>query len=278
MTTKFTYQTLNIERKIKYVLLFFVSIFIVVNIGVDFFTAKSQNYSFYFSEALIFSSYWLLFVPLVQLFLKFVKRTYGFVKHFMIFTIVVLIHSLTYPFLVWLFSKIYYYHTFEYFQTFRFGLSAYLIKTLIIYAFILLSYSIFKIQRNFNNFNSEKNIEPEIQNYISSIIVLDNTRKVIINVEDIFYFSANSPYVNIFHNQKKYLHSETLKSLEKKLNAQLFVRIHKSHIVNVTKISSLQSRKNGDYDITLSDSTSLRVSRNYAKKFKEIFEHHLAIK
>lgn len=67
------------------------------------------------------------------------------------------------------------------------------------------------------------------------MIVLDNTRKVIINVEDIFYFSANSPYVNIFHNQKKYLHSETLKSLEKKLNAQLFVRIHKSHIVNVKK-------------------------------------------
>ena len=82
MTTKFAYQTLSIEHKIKYVLLFFVSIFIVVNIGVDFFTAKSQNYSFYFSEALIFSSYWLLFVPLVQLFLKlkFCRQIYAKIK------------------------------------------------------------------------------------------------------------------------------------------------------------------------------------------------------
>ena len=119
------------------------------------------------------------------------------------------------------------------------------------------------------------------QSFISSIITSDrNNKKIIIDVNEILYFSANSPYVNIFHLSKKYLHTETLKSLETQLDDKQFIRIHKSHIVNSDKIISIQSRKNGDYDVTLIDNTNLRMSRNYVAKFKSNFgkQHHLAIK
>ncbi|MNY49270.1 Sensory transduction protein LytR [compost metagenome] len=95
-----------------------------------------------------------------------------------------------------------------------------------------------------------------------------------LDVNDIFYISANSPYVNIYHISKKYLHNETLKSLENQLDQQHFIRIHKSYIVNLQKITCYQSRQNGDYDVVLSDGAILRVSRNYAKHFKSKFEQY----
>lgn len=269
---------MNDRQRLKMILPLLFSLFIFVNIGVDFFTAKIQNYSFYFSESLLFSFYWLLFVPFAHLLLMLLKRTDVFLKQLLYFIIVVVIHLVTYPFLVWVISKIFYEHTFDYLQTFKFGLSSYFIKTLIIYGCSLIFYSFFKTQNRHINSIKEKKIVQQQQNYISSMLVVDNRKKVIINVNDIFYFSANSPYINIFHTEKKYLHTDTLKSLENRLNHQTFVRIHKSHIVNLSKIKTLQSRKNGDYDVTLLDNTSLRVSRNYVKNLKENFGHHLTIK
>jgi DNA-binding LytR/AlgR family response regulator len=190
-------------------------------------------------------------------------------------------HLFSYPALVWFISKIFFQHTFDYWQTFNFGLSAYFIKTVIIYGFSFVTFTSWK--KRSRSLQVSETIEEKIdkQNFISSVLVSDNNnQKLLLQINDILYFSANSPYINIFHLSKKYLHTETLKSLESKLNDQQFVRIHKSHIVNINKISSIQSRQNGDYDVTLLDNSILRVSRNYAKKFKSIFfqQHQLTIK
>lgn len=118
-------------------------------------------------------------------------------------------------------------------------------------------------------------IELPIQNFITSLIVSDfNNKKVVIDTNDIYYFSANSPYINIHHQTKKYLYSATLKSLQTQLNSDQFLRVHKSYVVNIGKVVSYQSRLNGDYDLLLSDNTVLRVSRNYAVIFKSAFEAH----
>lgn len=189
-------------------------------------------------------------------------------------------HLFLYPALVWIISKIFYNHTFDYWQTFNFGLSAYFIKTIIIYGFSLVAFTLLnkKIQAQ----QTEKEVEEktEKQNFISSILISDNNnKKLLLQANDILYFSANSPYISIYHSSKKHLHTETLKSLETQLDDKQFIRIHKSHIVNIKKIVSIQSRQNGDYDIILSDSTILRVSRNYAKDFKSKFseQHQLTI-
>ncbi|MGH9949634.1 MAG: LytR/AlgR family response regulator transcription factor, partial [Pyrinomonadaceae bacterium] len=70
---------------------------------------------------------------------------------------------------------------------------------------------------------------------------------------------------------KRYLHNETLKSILETLDNETFVRIHKSLIVNISNVRSYKSRLNGDYDLTVADGTSLRLSRTYAATFKEKF-------
>lgn len=248
------------------------------NIIIDYLITEFQNSSFYLSESLVFSSFWLLFLPSLIVLSKITVGSNQIRFDLIIISSFVAIHLIAYPALVWLLSKVFFNHTYSYLQTFNFGLSTYLIKSIIIYA---VSFFAIIITQN----RTEQKLMPivkEVKNssFISSILVSDNYKKVVLPVDDIYYFSANSPYVNIHCSSKKYLFTATLKNLESQLDKSQFVRIHKSYILNIGKVDSYKSRKNGDYDITLSDNASLRVSRSYANAFKTKFNelHRLANK
>ena len=276
LTIQQTYQIFQSKQKRNFIITVCIVLFIFANVILDFAYTLVQNSSFYISESLLFSSYWLLFFPLLTLVLKTKKERLE-IKLLSI-SLAIVFHLFLYPALVWIISKIIYNHTFDYWQTFNFGLSAYFIKTVIIYGFSFVVFTLLSRRVQSSQIEKEVEEETEKQNFISSILVTDhNNKKLLLQIKDTFYFSANSPYISIYHSSKKYLLTETLKSLEKQLDDNQFVRIHKSYIVNIHKISSIQSRQNGDYDITLSDNTILRVSRSYAKNFKSKF-HQLTTK
>lgn len=251
------------RQKLTYSITACLLLLALANILLDFLVTRFQHSRFYFSESLLFSSFWILFLPLLHMqSILAKKQPYGLWS----IGIMVVLHLVAYPALVLVLSKSFYYHTFSYGQTFDFGLTTYAIQLILIYSF---SFIIFK--NKFSNQPAVVNKLPK-QLGITSLIVSDsNSKKTILQTNDIFYFSANPPYVTIHHSSKKYLHTETLKSLETQLDNQ-FLRIHKSHLVNLSKVVSFQSRGNGDYDVVLSDHTQLRVSRNYVKDFKSKIE------
>lgn len=270
MTIQQTYRIFQNKQRLSFVVSACLLGMVVVNILLDYLFTLFQNSAFYISESLLFSSYWVLYLPLLFLLFKRIKRTENIGLNLAFAGFAVVIHLIAYPALVWLLSEIFYYHTFEYWQTFNFGLSAYFIKSMLVYGFFLLAFTLF-IKKEKSTIIKEA---IKSQNFISSIIITDNHNvKSVLEVNDISYISANSPYVDIHHLSKKYLHNETLKSLENQLNENQFIRIHKSYIINLQKVISYQSRQNGDYDVTLSDGTILRLSRNYAKDFKSKFTH-----
>ncbi|RBI92946.1 LytTR family transcriptional regulator [Elizabethkingia miricola] len=255
--------------------------FIAANIILDYLFTIFQNSSFYFSESLLFSSYWVIYILLLPLFFKLVGQLKKITSKLLLTNSAIVLHLIIYPALVWVLSEVFYNHTFPYWQTFNFAISAYFIKTVIIYGFLLVIITIYGQKLQSHTIAKGTIGENKTKNFISSLIVSDsNSTKIVLAVDDILYFSANTPYINIYHHSKKYLHTETLKSLESQLNNNQFVRIHKSYIVNINKIMSIQSRQNGDYDVTLLDNTILRVSRSYAKNFKDKFsqQHRVSTK
>lgn len=266
MTIDHYIQILKNKQKLSLAIFIVITLVIVTNILLDFTFTVYQNSVFYISESLLFSSYWLLFFPMPFLFIKLVRKTKNLSFRLIFLGSVISFHMLIYPALIWIISGFFYEHTFDYWQTLNYGLSAYFIKTVVIYGF---SFLVFELLKN-NTQSIDKDVDKKVaKSILTSLLVTDsNNIKVSLKVNDIFYFSANSPYINIHHSEKKYLHSETLRSLEEQLDESQFVRIHKSCIVNLNKIRTVQSRQNGDHDITLSDNTVLRVSRNYARKFK----------
>ncbi len=279
MALQITYPIIQNRQKLKSIFAVCLALLLVANIALDYLYALFQNSTFYISESLLFSSYWVLFLPLWALFQKLIKKTEKRTFKLFLISLLIAVHLLSYPTLVWILSKGFYSHTFSFWQTFNFGLSAYFIKTIIIYGFL---FTVFAFSNQKNEALSEGIIEEnKTKSAINSILISDgNNKRSVIAVNDIFYFSANSPYVDIYHLNRKYLHSETLKSLEAQLDPTQFVRVHKSHIINIDKISSVQSRHNSDYDITLTNGTILRLSRNYVKNFKLRFseQHQLTLK
>lgn len=63
-----------------------------------------------------------------------------------------------------------------------------------------------------------------------------------INFDEILYVESLKDYVNIKTENKEYIILDTLKSLESQL-PEIFLRIHKSFIINLNKIKSVSSKK-----------------------------------
>jgi DNA-binding LytR/AlgR family response regulator len=71
------------------------------------------------------------------------------------------------------------------------------------------------------------------------IFVRQKEKMVKIYIQDILFAEADRNYCRIYTPGKEYLLATPLKSLEEKLPAALFLRIHRSRIINVSKIDSI---------------------------------------
>jgi two-component system LytT family response regulator len=54
------------------------------------------------------------------------------------------------------------------------------------------------------------------------------------------------------------------------LDPQLFLRIHRSQIVNISRIKELQPHFNGEYIVVLQSGVKLKISRGYRTQAKAV--------
>ena len=95
---------------------------------------------------------------------------------------------------------------------------------------------------------------------LDRIFVKDKDKMVRINVADILYVTADRNYSEIITADKKYVLSVSLKSFESKASSSSFVRIHRSHLVNLYKIEGL------DEHYVFINKESLPISKSYKKE------------
>ena len=71
------------------------------------------------------------------------------------------------------------------------------------------------------------------------IFVRHQDKRVKVLLSDILYLESERNYSKIFTKNQEYLLSVTLKKLEDKLPANVFMRIHRSFIINVNHIDAI---------------------------------------
>ena len=64
-----------------------------------------------------------------------------------------------------------------------------------------------------------------------------------------------------------------MNTLEESLDPEVFLRVHRSLIVNVGRIQSLQPAVHGEYVITLCNDVRLRSGRTYSDKLKALADN-----
>lgn len=100
----------------------------------------------------------------------------------------------------------------------------------------------------------------------------DGGKLRVFNVDQIKWIEADEYYVKLHIGDESYMIRETLGSLEKQLPPRHFVRIHRSTIVNINEIETLEPMFQGDSTVVLRDGHRLRMSRRRRKALSDLIK------
>jgi two-component system, LytTR family, response regulator len=106
--------------------------------------------------------------------------------------------------------------------------------------------------------------------YLKRLAVRTAGRTILVAVDEIDWVEAAENYVQLHTSAGSHLLHITLTTLEKSLDPAIFLRIHRSVIVNVTRIRELQPVMHGEYAITLASGARLQSGRNYSDRLKSL--------
>ena len=113
------------------------------------------------------------------------------------------------------------------------------------------------------------------QQYVQRIVVKDGTRVHIIPVDRLDYAEAQDDYVELHSQGKNYLKQQTISSLETALDPERFVRIHRSYIVNLERVTKIEPYAKDSRVAVLADGTQLQVSRAGYDRLKALLGEKL---
>jgi two-component system LytT family response regulator len=102
------------------------------------------------------------------------------------------------------------------------------------------------------------------------VVVRTNGKVVFLRAEEISWVEAAGNYVNLHAGAESYVLRESMKNMETRLDPELFVRIHRSAIVNVNRIRELQPWFHGEYVVILHDGTRLMASRVFSDRLDKL--------
>jgi len=101
------------------------------------------------------------------------------------------------------------------------------------------------------------------RSYSKRIAIRDGSETTFVDVDAIDWVDAAGDYMCVHANGDTYVLRGTMKHLEELLNPEIFVRVHRSAIVNRHRVTSMRSHRNGEYFLKLDGHTELKLSRKY---------------
>lgn len=273
MTTTFidiTRKYFNGQRLIRSrAVLVSIAICITITIAQDYMRSMLNRSAFYFSESLLYTSFWWCFFPVLffaqGLFRKW-KNGWNGLRTSGLVVLSVFFHLLLTPLFIWGISALLLDHTYAFRDVLAYTIAEQFYILLVLYALAILG-----LRALFRQEKANAPVQPASSGTLQQLLVSNGKTSVVVDIASILYISAATPYLHIHLPNNKLLYTGTLKSIAEKLDSSQFIRIHKSTIVNGSKVVSFTSRMNGDYDLLLQNGAIIRLSRNYWPAFRSRF-------
>jgi two-component system LytT family response regulator len=102
------------------------------------------------------------------------------------------------------------------------------------------------------------------------IVVKDGERFDFVPVESIDWIESANNYVQLHCGSRRHLLSESLTSLEGRLNPTRFLRVHRGRIVNLSRIEAIHPLLGGAYELELRSGTRLTTGRQYKDQIQAL--------
>ena len=104
--------------------------------------------------------------------------------------------------------------------------------------------------------------------YPERLLLKQDGAVVVVPADEIDWIEAADNYVQIHARAGRYMARETMKQIEAKLDPARFARVHRSAIVNLSRVKSLSPLTAGENIITLTTGARVTLSRSYRDEFR----------
>ena len=109
--------------------------------------------------------------------------------------------------------------------------------------------------------------------HLERVVVKSAGRVFFLGVAEIDWIEAAGNYVRLHAGRESHLVQGTMSRLEGRLDPKLFLRVHRSAIVNITRIKELHPLFHGEYLIKLANGGELTSGRGYRDNLQRLIEN-----
>ncbi len=95
------------------------------------------------------------------------------------------------------------------------------------------------------------------------IVFKSRGRILFLPISEIRWIAAEENYVRICTANESHLLRETMTAMESKLDSQMFMRVHRSAIVNLKYVKEVRRENSGDFSVLLSNGQKVAMSRSH---------------
>jgi two-component system, LytTR family, response regulator len=118
-----------------------------------------------------------------------------------------------------------------------------------------------------------ESMRQEPPKYLERLAVKAAGRIFFLLIEEIHWIEAADNYVRLHTGKDSHMIQGTMSRLESKLNPEIFLRIHRSTIVNIKYIKELHPLFHGEYAIHLFSGKELTSGRTYRENIQRLLEN-----
>jgi two-component system LytT family response regulator len=108
--------------------------------------------------------------------------------------------------------------------------------------------------------------------YSARFVVRAGGKLSFVRPQDIDWVDAAGNYVRLHTEGRTHLIRETMKSIEARLDPEVFVRVHRSAIVNIDRVVSLEPYFHGEYVVQMRDGSKLTSSRSHSGRLRALLK------
>jgi two-component system, LytTR family, response regulator len=108
------------------------------------------------------------------------------------------------------------------------------------------------------------------EEYAERLLLKESGEAKLLKTSDIDWIEADGRYVILHLQSRARLMREGINSLYSRLNPRIFLRIHRSYIVNIDRIEKLETWFHGEYRVVLRDGTRLMLTRSYKTRVQQL--------
>ena len=118
----------------------------------------------------------------------------------------------------------------------------------------------------------ESLLEARGDRWAQRLVVRTGDRFDFVPVDSIDWIESANNYTMLHCRSKDYLYGETMTALERLLDPDKFVRVHRSHMVNLARITGVNAIAGGVYELELQGGVRVGTGRQYSDRIRKLLK------